>query len=321
MEKNRKLLIAILALLLFSITLAVFKIGITIEKDARAFDRGFRPKAGDGIGIVRIEGPITFASTGGMLSGPGGAEAVIRRLDELSRDKRIKAIVIRINSPGGSVSATQEIFRKLMNIRQQNIPLIASMGEIAASGGYYIASACDVIVTNPGTITGSIGVIAVSPNLKKIFDKIGIEMDVIKSGKYKDMLSAYRGIPDDERKLIQEIIDSSYRIFLRDVSLGRNMPHSEIEPYADGRVFTGEKAIEYKLADKIGGLEEAINLAREKTGLGPRSPVYDRPRSTLEMLLMNIAENTGRTLYPFNERGHLPETYNNPFMVEYRLHR
>lgn len=322
MDKNRKLLIAILALLVFSVTLTIFKIGITLEREEKPFDRGFRVKTGAGVGIVRIEGPIAFASAdGAVFPGPGGAEAVIRRLDEMSRDKNIRAIVVRINSPGGSVSATQEIYRKLMSVRKFDIPLIASMGDVAASGGYYVASACDVIVTNPGTITGSIGVIAVSPNLKDLFEKLGISMNVIKSGKYKDMLSAYRDMPEDERKLIQEIIDSAYRIFLRDVAIGRNLSQNDIEPYADGRVFTGDKAIEYKLADQIGGFEEALNLAREKAGLSPGAPVYDHPKSALEMFLMNISEAIGHQKTLFGPARKISEIYSYPFMIEYRLVR
>ncbi len=290
MDRNRKILIAILVVLLVSVLMAVIDIGMRIQEDSRKKISVLMPKAGPGIGIVRIEGPIGFSSrstTFGMIS---GVEYIIKRLDELSRNSNIKAVIVRINSPGGTVAATQEIYQKLWRLRKQNIPLIASLGDVAASGGYYVASACNLIVANHGTLTGSIGVIAVSPNLKGLFDKLGIKMNVIKSGRYKDIFSNYRDISRDEAALLQRIINSSYKKFLRDVALGRSRNQSDIEPYADGRIMIGEEALEHKLVDKLGTFEDAVDRAREIAKLDEDSPIYDDIRTPLEQFLLSLEE-------------------------------
>ena len=285
MDRNRKILISILALLVLSLVLAIIDITLTMQKTKkRAFYPISAPGIGPGVGIVRVSGPIEFSFS----TMSSGSEAIIKRLSELEQDSRIKAIVVRINSPGGTVAATQEIFQKLMRLREKNIILVASMGDIAASGGYYLSTACKYIIANHGTITGSIGVIAVSPNLKGLFEKLGIKMNVIKSGKYKDLLASYRDISSDERELIQQIIDSSYKKFLKDVSLGRNIAISDIEPYADGRVMNGKTALEYKLIDGIGTFETAIEKAREMAKLPEDSPVYDDVKNPLEQFIMRL---------------------------------
>ncbi len=148
------------------------------------------------------------------------------------------------------------------------------MGDVAASGGYYTASACNYIFANHGTITGSIGVIMMSPNLKGLFEKLGIQMNVIKSGKYKDILSSSRDVSEEELQLLQSLIDSTYKQFLKDVSLGRNLPISDFEQYADGRVVSGSQALDYKLVDQIGTYEDAIMKAKELANLPADAPVY-----------------------------------------------
>lgn len=294
MDKNRKIVISILILMVFAAVLAIIDISLTLQEPKREGRRFALPEMGPGIGIVRIYGPISMENPGG---GPfdmnQGSDGIIHRLGTLEKDSRIRAVIVRINSPGGTVAATQEIFNKLMSLRKKNIVLIASMGELAASGGYYVASACNYIMANHGTITGSIGVIAVSPNLRGLFEKLGIKMNVIKSGRYKDILASYRELNPDERQLIQQIIDSSYRKFLTDVSLGRNLPIAEIEPYADGRVFTGMDAVKYKLADGTGSFEDALAKARELAKLPADCAVYDEIKSPLEKLIMGI-QNTFR---------------------------
>src|SRR4030042_1173630 len=185
MDRNRKILISILAVLVLSSVIAIVDISMNMQQKRGAGIALTGPQIGPGVGIVRIEGPIEMLGVSSPMSATSGAEGVIRRLDELEQNNDIRAIVVRINSPGGTVAATQDIYEKLWRLRKKKIPLIASMGEIAASGGYYVASACDYIVANHGTLTGSIGVIAVSPNLRRLFEKIGIDMNVIKSGRYK----------------------------------------------------------------------------------------------------------------------------------------
>ena len=211
------------------------------------------------------------------------------------------------------MAATQEIYQKVWKLRKKNIPIVASLSEIAASGGYYVASACNTIIANQGSITGSIGVIAASPNLQGLFEKLGIKMTVIKSGKYKDILSSYRGLGDDERKLLQQLIDISYKKFLKDVALGRNMNQSDIRPYADGRVMTGETALQCKLIDGLGTFEDALLKAKELGGLSEDAPVYEELKTPFEELLMSVdAAMSSRTRL----ENHLNMGY---YPVEYRF--
>jgi protease IV len=287
MDRNRKILISILALLVLSSVIAIVDISLNMQQKRGGVSiRG--PQVGSGIGIVRVEGTIQMGGGGSPLAMGQGAEGIIRRLDDLEHNGDIKAVVVRINSPGGTVGASQEIYQKLWKLRKKNIPLIASMGEMAASGGYYVASACNYIVANHGTITGSIGVIAMSPNLRGLFQKIGIDMNVIKSGKYKDILSTFRDLRPEERELIQEMIDSSYRKFLKDVALGRNQNESDIEPIADGRVMSGETALKYKLVDMLGTFEDAVDKARQMAKLSEDCPVYEETKTPFEQMFMRM---------------------------------
>ncbi len=290
MDRNRKILISILIVLLVSVLMAIIDVSLRIQEGPHKKLLVTLPKTGPGIGIVRIEGPIRFSEMNNPLSVASGAEYVIKRLDELGRNSNIKAVIVRINSPGGTVAATQEIYQKLWRLRKKNIPLIASMGDVAASGGYYVASACNVIVANHGTITGSIGVIAASPNLRGLFEKLGIRMNVIKSGRYKDILSSHRDITREETRLLQRMIDSSYRKFLRDIALGRSVNQSDIAPYADGRIMIGEEALEHKLIDFIGTFEDAVDRAREIAKLDEDVPIYDDIRTPLEQFLLSFEE-------------------------------
>ncbi|MFH0975834.1 MAG: signal peptide peptidase SppA [Spirochaetota bacterium] len=296
MDKNRRIIFTILALVLVSCILAVIDISLNIKTTEQKEIRLPVPEFGPGVGVIKVYGPISISGSGGSPIGMGasGADAIVKKLSKLGEDGRIKAVVLRINTPGGTIAAVQEIFGKLMELRKQNIILVASMGDVAASGGYYIASACNYIVANQGTITGSIGVIAAAPNIRGLFDKLGIKMNVIKSGKYKDILSSFRELNPDERDLLQEMIDSSYMKFLKDVSLGRNTPISDIKPYADGRVFNGETALKYKLIDGIGTYQDAIDKAKSLAKLPKDAPVYDQTGSPFEQILMSIEGALGK---------------------------
>lgn len=285
MERQRKLMIAILAMLVLVAVIAIIDVSMRIEKESTAEVKIQMPRFGSGIAVVRIEGPIEMSSPSGLGMTPRGAEAVIKRLDNLQKNSDIKGIVLRVNSPGGTVAATQEIYQKLSNLRKNNIIIVASMGDVAASGGYYVASACNHIVANYGTVTGSIGVIAYSPNLKKLFDKLGIGMNVIKSGKHKDILSSHRDISPEEKELLQEMIDSSYNRFIKDIAKGRNMNESDIIPVADGRIMNGETALKHGLIDSIGTFEDSIAKAKELAGLDEDAPVYEETSSPFENVI------------------------------------
>ncbi|MEA2081410.1 MAG: signal peptide peptidase SppA [Elusimicrobiota bacterium] len=224
----------------------------------------------DKIGLVKIYGMISVVSPGsGNIFGLRGSDRWVEQLVSLRKEK-VKAIVMRINSPGGTIGACQEIVEEIKKCREDGIPVVASLGDVAASGGYYIASVCDVIYLNPGTITGSIGVIMGSSNWEELLEKLGIKPSVVKSGKYKDMGAYYREMTDDERELLQAMIDDAYGQFLKTVSEGRGIPVEKLKILAQGQVFTGAQAIKNGLADSPGNLNAALEAAKELAGIkGP----------------------------------------------------
>ncbi len=209
---------------------------------------------GEKIGLIRVEGVIL------------DSRGVIEQLKEYSKNSSIKAIVLRVDSPGGGVAPAQEIYDEVKKIKAKK-KVVVSMGSMAASGGYYIASPADRIVANPGTLTGSIGVIMEIPNFEGLMKKIGVKTEVIKSGKHKDLASAFRTMGKEERKILQAALDDVHNQFIQAVSEGRNMKIEDIRRLADGRVFTGRKAKELGLVDELGNLEYAIKLAAELSGI------------------------------------------------------
>ncbi len=209
---------------------------------------------GEKIGLIRVEGVIL------------DSRGVIEQLKEYSKNSSIKAIVLRVDSPGGGVAPAQEIYEEVKKIKAKK-KVVVSMGSMAASGGYYIASPADRIVANPGTLTGSIGVIMEIPNFEGLMKKIGVKTEVIKSGKHKDLASAFRTMGEEERKILQAALDDVHNQFIQAVSEGRNMKIEDIRRLADGRVFTGRKAKELGLVDELGNLEYTIKLAAELSGI------------------------------------------------------
>jgi protease-4 len=220
----------------------------------------------DSVGWVSIHGTISNSQGGHPWE--KGAEQWVRHIKAMSETKGVKAIILDINSPGGSVGAVQELYSQILRIRKEKkIPFVALFGDIAASGGYYIASACDKIVSHPGTLTGSIGVIFSVSNLEGLFGKVGYKMEAIKSGKYKDIGSYARAMTPEERKLLQDIIDDAYGQFVAAVAAGRNMPADKVKEYADGRIYTGSQALERKLVDQLGDSDDAAALAARMGGI------------------------------------------------------
>ncbi len=214
------------------------------------------------IGIVEINGVIL------------SSKKIIQEIKDFRDDPGIKAIIVRINSPGGGIGPSQEIYREIEKTRPQK-KIITSMGSVAASGGYYIASATEGIIANPGTITGSIGVIMEYTNLMEIAKKIGISPVVIKSGKFKDAGSPLRELDDAERRYFQDLVDELHQQFVKDAAKARKIPLEKMAALADGRVFTGQKALGLKLIDRIGNLDDAITWAGELAGIkGKLKPVY-----------------------------------------------
>ena len=208
------------------------------------------------VGLIRVEGVIL------------DAQATIGELKHYSENPLVKAIVLRIDSPGGGVVPSQEIHDAVKRVKNKsNKAVIASMGTVAASGGYYIAAATDRIIANPGSLTGSIGVIMETANLEGLLKKIGVEGVVIKSGRFKDVGSPLRKMSDEERKLLQSVMDDVHHQFIQAVADGRSLELSDVEPLADGRIFTGRQAKEARLVDELGDLDDAIHIAAEIAGM------------------------------------------------------
>jgi protease-4 len=219
---------------------------------------------GDRIARVDISGPIT------------DADAPIKLLKKYAKDGRIKAIVLRLDSPGGEVAPSQELYNQIRKVRQDGKLVVASMGSVAASGAYYIACASEKIYANPGTITGSIGVVAQFPNIQELGAKVGVKVAVIKSGKHKDLGNPFRELAPDEQELIQKVINDVYQQFLDAVVEGRNMDPKEVRRLADGRIFSGRQAKALGLVDELGGLEETIAETAKVVGIkGEPKVVYE----------------------------------------------
>lgn len=230
---------------------------------------------GNRVAVIEIEGVIV------------NSKPTIDQIEKFRDDKRVKAVVLRIDSPGGGVAPSQEIFMEVARLREVK-PVTVSLGSVAASGGYYIACASQRIVANPGSITGSIGVIIESVNFEDLMEKIGLKTTVIKSAKYKDILSPTRDMIEDERYLIQGVLDNIHNQFIEAVALGRNMPVEEVAGLADGRIFSGEQAHTLGLVDELGNLQTAIAAAAEMAGIeGKPQVVYPRRRgvSLLDLLI------------------------------------
>ena len=308
MDKNRKILVAILVFLLMSMVLSLVQINTSMQRKTSASSSNISISAAQGVGVVRVSGVIS-SDTEGHFASMSMHEAVIARIDQLAADDNIKAVVLRVDSPGGTVAATQEIFQKLMELRQKK-PLVVSMGDMAASGGYYISSAANHIFANQGTMTGSIGVIIAAPNFKGLFEKLGIKMNVIKSGKYKDILSSSRDLSDEEKALLQDLIDNCYNQFIKDVSLGRNIPIDDFKQYADGRVFTGSRGVEMKLVDSVGTFQDAVKKAKELAKLPSDAPLYDENSSALDRIFGGMGSFFGK-----NPLGSVTENHG---LIEYR---
>ena len=211
--------------------------------------------SGPKVGIIEINMPITVSKN------------IVEDLNYFNQKSNIIAIVVRLDTPGGGVAASQEIYEKVKKIADKSTkPIIASMGGVAASGGYYIALGADTIIANPGTATGSIGVIMSYPIIGELMDKIGVKYETIKSGKLKDSGSLFRNITEEERLYFQMLIDDLHSQFEMVVSKERGIPISEVVKYANGRVFSGKQAVNAGLIDILGTFEDAVHLAAQKAG-------------------------------------------------------
>ena len=247
--------------------------------------------SGDGVGVLQIDGAID------------DSRSVLMELKRFKEMPWVKAIVVRIDSPGGAVAPTQEIFEEIQRAKKQK-PFIASMGGMATSGGYYIAAACDKIVANPGTLTGSIGVIMQLTNFEELMKKVGVKGFNIKSGANKDLGSPFQTMSPEGRQILQSLVDNVHSQFVAAVAKGRGMNEAQVRKLADGRVYSGAQAKELGLIDQFGTLDDAVELAARRAGIeGEPAVYYSRPEQERwwERMFMGVF---GRRL-PGAERGWL----------------
>jgi protease-4 len=237
----------------------------------------------EGVGIVELKGLIV------------SSEQVLKHLREFRNSQNVKAVVLRIESPGGAVGAAQEIYQEVIRTNEVK-PVVASMGSMGASGGYYAALGAETIFANPGTMTGSIGVIVKFPNLEGLFEKIGYKSEVVKSGPLKDVGAGDRPLSEEERNLMQELIDNVYGQFVRDIAVTREMDEDTVHELADGRIYTGEQAKELGLIDSLGNFTDAITLAADLGGLDTEDPKLIYPKAERKFSLLNLLTNAEQSL-------------------------
>ena len=218
----------------------------------------------DKVALVKVEGLLV------------SSEQVVDELTDYAEDESVKAIVIRIDSPGGGVVVSQEIFNAVKNAKKEGKKIVVSMGTVAASGGYYVAAAADKIIANPGTLTGSIGVKMEFANVEKLLEKIGVKGMIVKAGEYKDMGSPFRDMTDQEKKLLQGVIDDVHNQFIEAVAEGRQLPAADVRAIADGRIFTGRQALDLKLVDQMGDLADSIRIAGDLAGIKGKPKVVEK---------------------------------------------
>jgi protease IV len=237
----------------------------------------------EGVGIIELKGLIV------------SSETILKYLAEFRNNPDVKSIVLRIDSPGGAVGAAQEIYQEIARTNEVK-PVVASMGSMGASGGFYAALGADTIMANPGTMTGSIGVIIKFPNLEGLYEKIGYKNQVIKSGPLKDIGASDRPLNDEERKLMQDLIDNVYNQFVRDVAAARSLPEETVFKLADGRVYTGEQALELGLIDRLGNFTDAITTAADLGGLDTEEPQLIYPKADRRFSLLSLLTSAQQSL-------------------------
>jgi len=238
---------------------------------------------GDAIGVINIAGPIT------------DSESILEQILDFKKTKNIKAVIVRINSPGGAVGPSQEIYDELRKL-DQKMPVVASLSSVAASGGYYIALGARYIIANPGTITGSIGVIMHKPNIAELLKKIGIKTTVIKSGPLKDLGNITRDLTPEERHVLESVLHDIHAQFIEATSHSRKLPLEKVKAIADGRIFSGRQAHQLKLIDAIGNFSDAVDKAAELASLKGEPQLYYPQKNRWLLLKEALEEGTATTI-------------------------
>ncbi len=286
MNRNTTIILVVVCVFIIIPALIATAVGVYLLLSR---DSGSLPWGGNQVALIRVEGVISADRGGSSLFGGGtaGAERIISILEEFRKDDGVKSAVIRINSPGGSAAGSQEVYQEIQRVRRCGKKITVSMGDVAASGGYYIAAAADRIIADQATMTGSIGVILHTSDMHELYNKIGIRFDAIKTGPYKDIGSSSRPMTPQEKQLLQNLVNDVYQQFIADVSAGRKIPVADVQKIADGRIFTGRQAVQYKLVDKVGTLRDALNAAAKDAGIKGEYEIveYGRQKGFWDVLL------------------------------------
>ncbi len=269
MKKSSKWFLGIVAVLLVISAGIFFLISSLIFVADDEVEVEYVSGKGERIALIELKGVIVES------------EKIVKQFKKYRKDKSIKAILFRVDSPGGGVVASHEIYNEVKQTRDAGKPVVVSMGSVAASGGYYVACGANLIVANPGTLTGSIGVISQFLRMDPLFQKLGIEMNTVKSGKYKDSGNPFREMTKEDKQYFQNLMDDVHLQFIEIVGNERKLDRNKAIEYADGRVFTGKAALEMKLVDTLGTFEDALKITAELAGIkGEPAVVKEVKRKT-----------------------------------------
>ena len=243
-------------------------------------------------------GEIAIVNIHGMLM---DSRDIVRQLSDYRHNPQVRGIILRIDSPGGAVAPAQEIYSEIIKLRADHKMVYASMGTVAASGGYYIACAADYVLANPGTLTGSISAVMALNNIEELTKKVGVKPNIIKSGKFKDVGSPLRAMTPEEQNLLQDVVNDVHEQFVQAIAKGRGMPLSEVHRIADGRIMTGQQALKLNLIDEVGGLEKTIELLAKKIGVTGKPEIIEQKEKIplLGWLLQGaLSSGLAKTLIP-----------------------
>jgi protease IV len=245
---------------------------------------------GEGRVGLGLTGRIAVVDVDGLITDDEGLRRDLRRL---RRDRSVRGWVVTVNSPGGAVAPSQSMYEMLRRIREEDeVPVVASIGSVGASGGYYVAMAADSILALPGSITGSIGVIMEYPNVEGLMDRVGVRMEVVKGGDQKDLASPWRPMDPEQREILLALVRDVHDQFIEAVATARHMTVEEVRPLADGRIVSGRQAVALGLVDRLGNREDAVALAGVMAGLGP-APRVVRPPQPRRPLLLELLTGSG----------------------------
>lgn len=300
MSKSTKWFLIITGVLIFFGFASLFFVYVLIHSISDS-DSDVVIGSGDKIAVIELKGIIIIS------------DEIVRQFKKYREDRSIKGILFRVDSPGGGVVASQEIYEEVKKTRTTGKPVIVSMGSVAASGGYYVSCPASKIVANPGTLTGSIGVISQFMRYDSLLGKIGVEVNTIKSGKFKDAGNPFRSMTLDDKTYFQKLMDDVHQQFIQAVETERKLTHESIVSFADGRVFTGKQALKMGLVDTIGTYEEAIDITAKLAGIKGKPAIVKEKKRVLSLFDSILGKMKIGDIFDFKE-----DILNRP-ILQYRM--